>query len=70
MPALLSVGLGAVAQPCRSAGSPAGFPFQPDACAHQAVGIRGITFVFNLLLNTVSLCREMLLALSLAWISG
>lgn len=67
VPALLSVGLGAVRL---EAGSPTGFPFQPDACAHQAVQIRGIAFVFNLLLNAVCLCTEMLLAPSLAWISG
>ena len=45
---VLNVGLGPVAQACRTAGIIDGFSFQQDVRAHQAVRIRGISFVFNL----------------------
>lgn len=45
---VLNVGLGPVARACCTAGIIDGFSFQQDVCAHQAVRIRGISFVFNL----------------------
>lgn len=45
---MLNVGLGPVAQACHTAGIIDGFSFQQDVCAHQAVQIRGISFVVNL----------------------
>lgn len=45
---VLNVGWGPVAQARRPAGTIHGFSFQQDVCAHRAVRIRGISFVFNL----------------------
>lgn len=45
---VLNVGLGPVAQACRTVGIINSFSFQQDVWAHQAVRIRGISFVFNL----------------------
>lgn len=52
----LSVGLGPVAQACRTAGIIDGFSFQQDVRAHRAVRIRGISFVLNLF-ETLFACR-------------